>query len=68
MKFIVAKGSLCIQGVSLTLNDVTENTVSVCLIPETLKRTNLNSLSVGDPVTLETDYFLKGLLCTTQKN
>jgi len=68
MKTIVPKGSLCIHGVSLTLNSVEEDTVSVCLIPETLKRTNLGDLSLGDKVTIETDYFLKGLLCTTQKN
>lgn len=67
-QFIVAKGSLCIQGVSLTLNQVQGQKVSVCLIPETLQRTQLGDLAVGDIVTIETDYFLKGLLCTTRQN
>ncbi len=60
-KFVVPKGSVAINGVSLTVNDVEENLFSVCLIPETLRRTNLGSLSVGDRVCLETDYMIRAV-------
>jgi len=56
------KGSITIQGVSLTVNEVAANRVSVCLIPETLKRTNLKDLRVGDFVNIEPDYFAKALV------
>ncbi len=62
-RLIWKKGSLAVNGVSLTINDVRENSnraqegllVSFCLIPETLKQTNLGDLNVGDRVTLEGD-------------
>ncbi len=56
------KGSVTINGVSLTVNVITGNRLSVCLIPETLKRTHLGSLKVGDSVNLETDYMAKAVL------
>lgn len=59
--FIWKKGSIAIQGVSLTVNEVTNNTLSVCLIPETLTITNLKNLKSGDTVNLEADYFAKAL-------
>jgi riboflavin synthase len=59
--FIWKKGSIAIQGVSLTVNEVTASTLSVCLIPETLEITNLKALQVGDTVNLEADYFAKAL-------
>ncbi len=55
------KGSIAINGVSLTINAVSQNEVEVCLIPETLKRTNLSSLQVGDQVTLEVDPMARAL-------
>lgn len=61
LPFIWHKGSLTINGVSLTLNSVQKQKISVCLIPETLKRTNLSFLQVGDFVTIEPDYFAKAL-------
>ena len=56
------KASVTINGVSLTVNWVKGTTFQVCLIPETIKTTNLETLSVGDPANLETDYYFKGLL------
>lgn len=56
------KGSVTINGVSLTLNEVSSRFFSVCLIPETLKKTNLEMLKVGDSVSFECDYFMKGFL------
>ena len=55
------KGSVTINGVSLTLNTVMANTLSVCLIPETLKVTNLKCLKVGQNVNIEVDYMARGL-------
>ncbi|OQW52118.1 MAG: hypothetical protein A4S09_08890 [Proteobacteria bacterium SG_bin7] len=60
-KFVVPKGSVAINGVSLTVNDVEESLFSVCLIPETLRRTNLGTLSVGNKVCLETDYMIRAV-------
>jgi riboflavin synthase len=58
-KFIWKKGSLCISGVSLTVNEVDGDVASFYLIPETLKKTNLKSLKAGDVVNLEFDYMAK---------
>lgn len=60
-EFIWKKGSVAVNGVSLTVNDVTEESFSVCLIPETLRRTNLALLNVEDVVNIESDYLVKGL-------
>src|SRR5262249_18310924 len=58
-RFLVKKGSVAINGVSLTINEVFENGFSVMLIPHTLARTNLDSLVVGDRVNIEFDYLAK---------
>lgn len=55
------KGSIAINGVSLTINQVSDGEFSVGLIPETLKRTNLHLLKVGERVTLEADNVARGL-------
>lgn len=54
-KYVARKGSVCIDGVSLTVNDVTLKKFSVCLIPHTLSITTLGSLQPGDGVNLEVD-------------
>ncbi len=59
--FIWKKGSIALQGVSLTVNDVNQNTFSVCLIPETTAITNLKDIKVDETVNLEADYFAKAL-------
>jgi riboflavin synthase len=56
---MVPKGSIAVDGVSLTLVDVEPNAFSVMLIPHTLAMTTLGRLSVGDAVNLETDLFAK---------
>ncbi len=60
------KGSICLNGVSLTVNEVyLQNGVSlvdVCLIPETIKKTNLTKLSAGDFACVEADYLAKAYL------
>lgn len=54
-KFIARKGSVTVHGVSLTVNDVTEDEFTVNLIPHTLQATSLKLLKTGDRVNLETD-------------
>lgn len=63
LPFVWAKGSWAVNGVSLTVNEVTQDgLVSMCLIPETLTRTNLGRLEVGATVNLEIDTFARGLI------
>lgn len=57
--FIVAKGCVAINGVSLTVNQIFENGFNVMLIPHTLARTNLSQLTPGDLVNIEFDYHAK---------
>jgi riboflavin synthase len=59
MDFIVSKGSITVDGVSLTVVDIKKNKFSVALIPYTLQHTTLKSLKVGDGVNLETDVLAK---------
>jgi riboflavin synthase len=56
---MASKGSVAIDGVSLTVVDVTSDDFSVALIPHTLAVTTLGSLAVGDAVNLETDLVFK---------
>lgn len=60
------KGSICVHGVSLTVNSIGIDYFSVCLIPETLKRTNLSLFSMGDKVCLEADYYAKAILSRSE--
>ena len=53
--FFVPKGSVCVNGVSLTLTDVNDETFAVRLIPTTRRETNLDELKPGDLVNIETD-------------
>jgi riboflavin synthase len=61
LPFVWKKGSITLNGVSLTINELNGNKVSVGLIPETLKRTNLGDLKVGSAVNVEPDYMAKAL-------
>lgn len=56
---IVTKGSIAINGISLTVVDVTPNSFYVALIPHTLSNTTLESLKVGDEVNIEVDILGK---------
>jgi len=60
-KYIAPKGSVCLDGVSLTVNEVTENQFSICIIPHTLTVTTLGSLAAGDKVNLEVDLIARYL-------
>jgi riboflavin synthase len=58
-RYVVEKGSITVDGVSLTVMDVDDESFSVGLIPTTLKLTVLGTKAVGDPVNLEVDVIAK---------
>lgn len=58
-KYVVEKGSITIDGVSLTVSAVGDDWLEVSLIPETLERTTLGSLQTGSHVNLEADILAK---------
>lgn len=62
LKFVVAKGSVCVDGVSLTVGEVKAVYFSVYLIPLTVRATTLGSKKKGDDANIETDIFAKYLL------
>jgi riboflavin synthase len=59
LRYVVEKGSIAVDGVSLTVADVDAKGFSVSLIPETLERTTLGAVKEGDPVNLEVDMLAK---------
>jgi riboflavin synthase len=59
LEAIVNKGSVAIDGISLTIATVGQNSFGVWIIPETLKRTTLGSAKIGDYVNIETDIIVK---------
>lgn len=56
---VIEKGSICLNGISLTVFNVTINTFSVAIIPYTYEHTNLSNLLAGDPVNIEFDMIGK---------
>jgi riboflavin synthase len=58
-RYVVAKGSLAIEGISLTVAAIEGTQVRVAIIPHTAEMTNLRSLKTGDPVNLEVDVIAK---------
>ncbi len=59
---LTRKGSVCINGVSLTVNEVGESYFSVLLVPHTLQVTRLGQLNAGSPVNIEWDWMAKVVL------
>jgi riboflavin synthase len=59
MRYLVEKGSVTIDGISLTVNAVGENTFSVALIPHSLAQTTMQWCGVGTRVNIETDILGK---------
>jgi riboflavin synthase len=58
-KYTVFKGSISIEGISLTVAKLERDLCTVAIIPHTVERTNLHSLKPGDPVNLEADLIAK---------
>jgi riboflavin synthase len=59
LKYVVDKGSITLNGVSLTVADLGDSWAEVSLIPETLERTNLADLAPGDRLNVESDVIAK---------
>jgi riboflavin synthase len=60
-RYIARKGSVCVDGVSLTVNDEGKGGFGVNIVPHTLKHTTLGRLQPGDPVNLEVDLLARYL-------
>lgn len=58
-RYVIHKGSLSIEGISLTVAKIEGTQVTVAIIPHTVEMTNLKSLKPGDPVNLEVDMIAK---------
>jgi riboflavin synthase len=59
MRYVVEKGSITVDGVSLTVAALSDDWFEVWLIPETQQRTRLGSIAPGEPVNLEADVLAK---------
>jgi riboflavin synthase len=59
LRYCVEKGSIAVDGVSLTIAALGEDAFEVVLVPHTLSATTLGSLQAGDPVNLEADVLAK---------
>ena len=59
MKYVAKKGSIAVNGVSLTVADINKNIVKIAIIPHTIENTSFKSLKIGDIVNIETDILAK---------
>jgi riboflavin synthase len=59
MRFVATKGSVALDGISLTVNAVTRDTFSVLIIPHTLSVTTLGAVKRGDKLNLEVDLMAR---------
>ena len=59
LRYVVEKGSICVDGISLTVVSVREGSFTVSILPQTRANTNLGELGVGDRVNLEADVIAK---------
>jgi riboflavin synthase len=60
-RYIAKKGSVCVDGVSLTINEVSGNTFSLNIIPHTAEVTTMGGYAVGQPVNIEVDLIARYL-------
>tara|TARA_Y100001970_G_scaffold124890_1_gene154615 strand:+ start:2318 stop:2908 length:591 start_codon:yes stop_codon:yes gene_type:complete len=59
LKYCIYKGSIALDGISLTIASIEDNNISVAIIPHTLENTTLKYREIGDTLNLETDVFAK---------
>ena len=59
LKYCIKKGSVALDGISLTIADIVNNKIVVAIIPHTLENTTLKYKKIGDVINLETDMFAK---------
>lgn len=67
-KYVVFKGSIAIEGISLTVANLEGLRLTIAIIPHTINMTNLKSLKPGDPVNIETDIVAKYLEKWTRRD
>ena len=67
IKYIIQKGWIAIDGISLTVVNVFKEGFSICLIPETIKRTIFSNRKMDDIVNLEFDYSVKTIVNTIER-
>jgi len=67
-KYVVFKGSISIEGISLTVAKLEGLRLTIAIIPHTIKMTNLGTLKPGDPVNIETDIVAKYLEKWTRRD
>ncbi|MHB1513696.1 MAG: riboflavin synthase [Acidiferrobacter sp.] len=60
-RYVAHKGSLCVDGVSLTVNGIEGAQVHFAIVPHTLSATTLGALAAGDPVNIEVDLIARYL-------
>ena len=58
-RYVVEKGSMTVEGISLTVANIVDNRVTIAIIPHTYKATNLHTLSAGDPLNIEVDVLAR---------
>jgi riboflavin synthase len=68
LRYCVEKGSVAVQGVSLTIAELHEDAFAVALVPHTLEATTLGTLAIGDAVNLEADVLAKYVERLTQRS
>lgn len=64
---MVVKGSVAVDGISLTIASIDRNSFTVALIPETLNKTTLSQVKIGDDVNIETDIIVKTIKTQLEK-
>jgi riboflavin synthase len=67
-KYVVFKGSIAIEGISLTVANLEGLKLTIAIIPHTVKMTNLKTLKPGDPINIETDIVAKYLEKWTRRD
>lgn len=65
--WMVPKGSVAVEGISLTIADIAADEISIAILPLTYWRTNLHTLSVGAPMNIEADVLIKLAAMQTQQ-
>ena len=68
LKYVIYKGSITIDGISLTIFGVTKSAIKVALIPHTMAHTSLGKKNIGTPVNIENDMLAKYVLQRTPPN
>ncbi len=59
LEAMVVKGSVAVDGISLTIASMDQNSFTIALIPQTLNKTTLSKIKIGDEVNIETDIIVK---------